>query len=271
MFGVQTPLECLSRLGLAVTDPADLPFIYSGLRALYGPRKIHTDGSELVTGLYPAAVVDSTDIVVPESQERPVGEPDPADVMSIDWTAALLLRNGWSGALDAPGIEPFYLVPDATARRRTGCHVAVVGGCEGEAVLLSTWAFAHRADLESALGVQVSSVSWLAVDIAPVGVMPRGTLQLVAVDAAIWVVVAVNVRFAHCGVTGALSATLVAAGVRTMQLAVDSHNANLSRTTLATERTRRLPRPAEFPVHIGGLFRGSLDRLFEQPAAGPRR
>lgn len=270
VFGVQTPLECLTRLGLAVTDPADLPFIYAGLQELPSPRKIHTDQSELVTGVYPVAVIDGTEIVVAEGQARPVGEPDPADRASIDWTGALRLSDGWRNAPGAAGAEPFYRVPDARTDRGTACHVAVVGGCEGEALLLSTWAVAHRADLESALGVRVVSVSWLAVDIAPVGVMPHATLQPVAVDAGTWVVVALDVRFAHCGVTGALAATVVSAGVRTMQLAVDSQSANLSQTTTASERTRRLPRPSDPPVHLGGLFRGSLDRLLEQPA-GPSR
>src|SRR5260370_40989524 len=57
VFAVQTPYECMARLGLAATEAADIPLIYQQLRRLGPPRKIHNDDSELVTGVFPLPVL----------------------------------------------------------------------------------------------------------------------------------------------------------------------------------------------------------------------
>ena len=46
VFRLQTPIECMRRLGLKRTDQRDLPYIYSNLCKLDAPTKIHVDDSE---------------------------------------------------------------------------------------------------------------------------------------------------------------------------------------------------------------------------------
>jgi hypothetical protein len=137
--------------------------------------------------------------------------------------------------------------------------VAIVASCEGEGVLFAHWCEAHRAQIEEALPVRVASISWLAADIAPVGHIASGALQAMPIDATVWVIVATWARLTHCDVTGALSAAIAAAGVQTWELAINSSGDNLKWAASPSSGTRRVAiAPDGFPVHQGGLFRGSL-------------
>ena len=74
-----------------------------------------------------------------------------------------------------------------------GLHLAVVGGCEGEATLLARWVRDRRADLEQMLGLRAVSLTWLASDIVPAGCLSYAALQAVPVLSQQWIVIATNI------------------------------------------------------------------------------
>ncbi len=152
------------------------------------------------------------------------------------------------------------------------CHVAVIAGCEGEAVLLGNWVWNRLGELEAAIGARVGSLSWVATDIAPVGFFVDGNLRAVPVRADLWVVVTLSARLAHCPLTNNILKTLVRAKLRHFELALDISKNNLREFTPSTkpraddEITRHDDEifkelnlaDVTFPVHVGGLFRESL-------------
>ncbi len=110
---------------------------------------------------------------------------------SLDWSSALILdRAGPAGRRIVPSWSP----RPSPARQADATHLAVVVACEGEAILVTGWIDAHIAELEAMLEISVVSVSWTASDIAPVGHLAEGTLELRAVPAALWVLVTTRVR-----------------------------------------------------------------------------
>jgi len=98
------------------------------------------------------------------------------------------------------------------AHGRPKAHVAIVASCEGEAVLIADWVDSHRAELETTCGVMVSSRSWLADDVAPVGTLVYGWLARAPVTAPNWIIVTQSARRGHCSVTAALAETARNAG-----------------------------------------------------------
>ena len=95
VFRVQTPAACMRRLGLDVTDPNDLPFIYERLRGLAAPAAIHIDDSEIVTGSLPLPAFENGTIMV---RARRTGraitaEAEPAPTATLDWTGARSLAD----------------------------------------------------------------------------------------------------------------------------------------------------------------------------------
>jgi len=265
VFRVQTEADCVARLALSVTDPRDLPFIYGQLRNLAAPSKIHVDDSELFTGAYPVAQAVDGSVVVPVKNERGAERDDSGDsVRSLDWTAALRLATSWSPG-DTARPEPHRSLP-SRANRKT-CHVVVVAGCEGEAVLWSNWTIAHRDALEALLDIDVRSSSWLAADIAPVGHFICGTLQPIVVRADVWVIAATQMRLTHCSVTAALTAAVASAGVPVWSLALDAAKGNVRAMTASKSSTRRI-RTVDLRLvpRIGGACRSELlDQLFGEP------
>jgi hypothetical protein len=143
------------------------------------------------------------------------------------------------------------------------CHVAIVGGCEGEAILFANWVLHRRGDLERVVGGHLVSLSWLATDIAPVGHFSQATLRGVAVDAPVWVVVTLSSRFTYCAVTALLTETLLAARRVCVLVGLDlrADNVTIIDASQAEPPDRAdlvsLER-ASFPEHPGGLFRSSL-------------
>jgi len=270
LFGCQTPERCMERLGLAVTDPGDLPFVYQALSRLRAPDA-PTDDYEVVTGVFPLPLGADGNSARWRTQttRRVAGTPDPAAVLTLDWRGALHLHS----ALDAgerdgrrqmvPAIRT--LVDDQfSAEAYHGLHLAVVGSCEGEAALLARWTHTHRAEIEEALRLQVVSISWLASDIAPVGWMPVGFLQPCVVSTRTWVVIAAESRLRHCEVTGHLIEMMRSLGRPYGELAIDRETDNLRwyDERQAQEQDDSL---ATYPIaeglfrqHRGGLFRGAL-------------
>jgi hypothetical protein len=162
-------------------------------------------------------------------------------------------------------LEPFQALSGSVAAAGRRCHVALIVSCEGEAALLGNWCAARRAEIEALLDLSVQSMSWLAADIAPVGNLTCAALQPVAIEAAVWVFVAIEMRFAHCGVSGSLVETVAASGARTWCLSIDRHKDNLILAPPTQREPRRLPRSEQFSAHIGGLFRSSIPGdLFEE-------
>ncbi|RYE42526.1 MAG: hypothetical protein EOP24_32335 [Hyphomicrobiales bacterium] len=241
---VQSPAECMSRLGLALTDEADVPIVYDRLRTIRAPAKVHTDASELWTGVIPVPVTDGgAAAVVPRSGTRVLREQPSAPARGLNWTGALRL-----GAQDHTPAPAFLKL------RSVGCHVAVLASCEGEAVYFTRWVLRHC----NQLGTPVASVSWLAADIAPVGAMPCGSLRAQPVDAPSWVLVGTSMRLEHGHAGPAIVAALTAAGTPYLLLEIDREDANLVRVDPRPDSgdTETVSIPAGgFPVHAGGLLR----------------
>ncbi len=241
---VQSPEECMSRLGLSFTDPRDFPLVYDGLRKIRAPVKVHIDPSELWTGVIPVPLAEGGQIaIIPRSGERSLREQPHSQPRSLDWTAAL--------SLDVPDHSP---APAFLELARDGCHVVVLASCEGEAIHFTRWVLRHR----DQLGTSVGSMSWLAADIAPVGAMPCGTLHARPVDAPLWVLVGTDQRLDR-GLAGpAIVAALIAVGKPYLRVELNRETANLVRVDPEpdTGNTERLPVPTDgFPVHAGGLLR----------------
>lgn len=241
VFGVQTPHECMQRLGLALSDPADEPLVYERLCGVPAPRKLHTDASELWTGVVPLPLLEDGRVVVPRTGERAVRGHTREPAGTLDWSGALALGGPEGGIPD-----PFLRVAEE------GCHVALIGSCEGECVLLARWLLAHAGELPA----PVATVSWLAVDIAPVGAQPCGSLRAMPVAAPLWVLVGQGTALQHGAAGPALDRALAAAGISYLELALDERRLTLVSPAPSGEGVEAVaPPPEGFPVHEGGLLR----------------
>jgi hypothetical protein len=275
VFGVQTAERCMTRLALAATDPRDLPFIYGRLHEYGGPSKVHIDDSEVVTGVFPMPVVDEgRAALVMKQAGRLVGPSVARSLLSLDWSASMSLATGWnSEAGDDPRAVPPFLqlapTPDGdSTNERPTCHVAIMGSCEGEAVLLGNWVLKHRGQIEQGLEVSVESLSWLAIDVAPVGHFVHCQLQAMAISAPVWLIVALGRRLTNCQVTGLVTEALAFAGIVQFHVAVDEARHNVYRierdqtgteSQVAGEMVMKVQLSGgPFPVHAGGLFRAAL-------------
>ncbi|HEY6790232.1 MAG TPA: hypothetical protein VI365_23275, partial [Trebonia sp.] len=282
VFGVQDAQACLERLSLAATDRDDLPFIYQRLRSLPAPAKVHVDGSEIVTGTLPLpALADGR--VRSAGTAAVIGGPPLRSVNSLDWTAALALRATEPGrrrliASWAPGPSrtgPRWEIPRLLRAGRHAsparAHLAVVAACEGEAILVTDWIQTRVPDLEAMLGLDVVSMSWTASDIAAVGHLAEGALRLVAVEAPVWVLAAVRMRFEHDPVTSAIAAAVTAAGRPLVRMVLDEAANNVEVLSLraadgeargAGEKLTAID-PVAFGVRVGGLYRATLTSILD--------
>ncbi len=274
VLGVQSPDDCLRRLQLGATDPRDVPYIYDRLCHLHAPRSVHSDRSEVVTGVFPVPIVnEGNDALVPRQQGRDVARHvDRSDPFTIDWSAAIHLasyRQRATGALTLESVPPFVLM-EPLAEGHAACHIAVVAGCEGEALLLGRWILDRGAELGRMLdNVTVASLSWLASDVAPVGHIVHGRLAARPVHAQLWAVVAFSARFDACPTTVALTETLRACAMPYLEMRIDEASDNVALVTSRPQSAR--PRSqqdagrfalrrldAAFPSHIGGLFQADV-------------
>jgi hypothetical protein len=199
-----------------------------------------------------------------------VGVPEPAARATLDWSQALRLHGSLDGdreiaARMPPSVslmgDPAGLLEPEAFRR---VHLAVVGGCEGEAMLIANWVRKRRTELEEALQLPLASMTWLSTDILPIGFVSCGFLQARPIFSHRWVVIATEDRLRGCEVTGHLIEMLRALGRPYGELAIDRPKDNLSWYAESEPRS-----PADdvaiHPVtegllrfHRGGLFRTAL-------------
>jgi hypothetical protein len=262
LFRVQTPDECMRRLGLRVTEPRDLLMLYERLAKLPAPVKMHADGSELVTGVLPVPILGRR-AMVPRSGELVIGASEPTERLSFDCSSAMKLDG------DIALLPPLVMgLARGAASNSRRCHVAVVAACEGEAILMSRWCLAHLAKLDTLLNVCTASLSWTASDIAPVGHVAVGELSPTGIDADVWILVSTSMQL-HGSVARALVAAIEAADRQRVEIAVDQPEENVriylpqagSDAAAADQRRGVEILPAERlrgVSHPGGLFRATL-------------
>lgn len=273
VFHTQSSNECMDRLGLATTRPQDLTFVYSELRRLNAPVAIHIDESELVTGCFPLPVTaDRKSVVLTRAGGRNVAGSAATDqVVDLDWTDCSNLERAWNGPEAAtPFMFSSLLVRNDEAMQhnvlRSPCHVAIIAGCEGEAVVIANWLWHRLDELTAIVGRPIHTLSWLATDIAPVGHFADGNLTFNAVDADMWVVAALSTRLAYCSTTALLQRSLEFAGKSFFELAIDQAEKNLVRVA-KQDGAQSLPGD-NFILHAlprfvasrfpGGVFRDDL-------------
>ena len=221
LFALQTPEECMARLGLQTTRPEDRGIVYSLLKKLGVPKGIHFDDGEVVTGVFPLPMVDGKAAVVNRTGHRlnseRSSEAAPLDV-SFDSDAR--------PSLGPAGLPPWHEFDDepgdrlSQADRRTA-HVAVIGSCEGEAILFTHRVLEHRRALEAALQVRIRSLSWLASDVAPVGHFAAGTLSVRFVHCDSWILVGTHASLVAGVTTALLVETLWSTRIDHAELEID--------------------------------------------------
>ncbi|MBV1853794.1 hypothetical protein [Catellatospora tritici] len=263
VFGLQDRVACMARLGLVATRPGDLPLVYQHLLALGAPQGVHVDDAEVVTGVLPLPVAGA-DVFVPVDTARPV-RPTPPGGAGLDLTAALHLTGG-------PGPDPAHRA--SWQRWDVGAHAVIVAACEAEAVLVADWVRTHPAELATALGGPVGSLSWLASDIAPVGHLPSGALRTAVVEADRWVLLTSTARLRHCAATAAVVTAVTTAGLPLLHVAIDRRGDNITELPPGDPADRRVRRvPADRLRHAdiaGGVFRAGLIPLAYAVVGGDR-
>jgi tetratricopeptide (TPR) repeat protein len=262
VLGVQDAQTCLERLSLAATDRDDLPFIYHQLRSLRAPRKVQVDQSEIVTGTLPLPALDDGWVLAAGSGQA-MGSPEPHLVGSLDWTDALAL----SGTESVRQRMIASWSPRAShADQADAAHLAIVAACEGEAVLIASWIESRLSELETMLELDVVSISWTASDIAPIGHLAEGTLELRAVEAPVWVLATVRRRLQYDSVTSVIARAVTASGRQLVRLVLDETEDNVElvppgdddpKTGELGEATVAVD-PADAGTWVGGLHRQTL-------------
>ena len=305
VFGVQSFSECMNRLRLNVSVADDVPYIYSRLVELGVPETLQHDPSEIVTGVFPLPVTDGADSFV-WTNKWPTQSfaKTPANLcFSLSLEPAFKFDQWNASEVDRKrNLPPFTRLhphPSNCVGRheKPSCHVAVVGCCEGEALMLANWVHDNVGQIEAILGTRVVSHSWLSVDAAPVGHFQNGRLHAFPVQADTWIVVALSLRFEMCKTTRLMCSLAMrqtraiacvsfdeAAGNVVLHEDAAQHKfdqkngwlASLKRfvasawTGLGFKRSHVSPEGEqvsgglhliqckEFPIHFGGLYRGSL-------------
>jgi hypothetical protein len=281
VFGVQDAHTCLERLSLASTDRSDLPFIYGKLRNMSAPSKVHVDQSEIITGALPLPALRDGRVLA-AGTGWDIGGSRISAVGSLDWTKALTLGDAEPGPRRlvaswvprVPRDRRGNLRQDRTSGQTetAQAHLAVVAACEGEAALIADWVQKRVPELETILGHEVVSMSWIASDIAAVGHLAEGALRLVAVEADVWVLATVRTRFEHDMVTSAITAAVYGSGRPLVRVVLDETENNIEMipppagdpdVTEAKGNADGLTAvdPGAFGTRIGGLHRLALDDI----------
>ncbi len=281
VFGVQDAHTCLERLSLASTDRSDLPFIYGKLRNMSAPSKVHVDQSEIITGALPLPALRDGRVLA-AGTGWDIGGSRISAVGSLDWTKALTLGDAEPGPRRlvaswvprVPRDRRGNLRQDRTSGQTetAQAHLAVVAACEGEAALIADWVQKRVPELETILGHEVVSMSWIASDIAAVGHLAEGALRLVAVEADVWVLATVRTRFEHNMVTSAITAAVYGSGRPLVRVVLDETENNIEMipppagdpdVTEAKGNADGLTAvdPGAFGTRIGGLHRLALDDI----------
>ena len=270
VLGRRTRLECMQRLELATLRPQDGEIVYDLLRAVPGPRKVHIDEGELVTGVFPImALPDARRALALARPPSPEDVPYPAAIASFDASAVYDLSkrppvpvpsDRWPAfrRLGGPEAAPS---PSAEA---SPFHVHVIASSEGEAILFAELVERHRADLEARVGAPLRSLSWLSLDIAPVGHLPVGSLEIRLLPPSRILLVASSARLAACPVASKLEEALRRSAPEVVTMAIDRPEANLVRLpraragAIADEDVRLPVDDPLLTVHEGGVFRADL-------------
>ena len=94
VFACQTPARCMERLGLTVTDPADLPFVYEALRRMQAPDA-PTDDFKVVPGIFHYRSHPAIESIYWRiaTARKVIDTPTPVANLDIDWTRALRLHD----------------------------------------------------------------------------------------------------------------------------------------------------------------------------------
>jgi hypothetical protein len=267
VFRLQTPEQCIKRLGLAVTDARDTPFIYKGLSGFHLPHKIHIDDSEIVSGVLPLPVAGNTASLA-ASAGRKLSRAEEGVVHSLNWVGSCMIGGNWEAADNAAAIPAWAQIKPVDGRK-AACHVAIVASCQGEAVLLTKWIRTRIAELETLVHASVVSFSWLATDVAPVGHLVDDSLRAIPVEAQVWVLASLSARFVNCSTTSMLQKSLGANGDVYFELALDQQEGNLRQKlpdsqkgvhdTVESESVVALPISGVRGLQwVGGLFREEL-------------
>jgi hypothetical protein len=278
IFRIQTPTACFERLEIECSVPEDSRFIYSQLRDRRLPSTIAVDNSEIVTGMFPLPQTQfGSKLLFPQEGvgiSHELWSSDPRQ--SLDWTGALSIGTAWNtDDGDDPWAVPPLITFDSSfwskfvpKKLTNQCHVAVVGACEGEAILLANWVCKRRIELASMLSVNVISLSWLATDIAPVGHFASGCLRACPISAPVWIVVAVRMRFSNCHTTKLLLNAIYQSGCKAFLFAIDESKENVLRLPKWSRKSgiegwggKEVDiKATSFPTHHGGLYRGAIPR-----------
>jgi len=267
VFRSQDAAECMRRLGLAVTKPTDLVKLFDRLSLLPAPSKIHVDRSELLTGTmpYPALFgVTSLSKAWGKSMDMHHWIAD-SQAYDLDLTEAMTIRS-WGNALRSSWRDyPSFESSDRPPVER-GCHLAIVGSCEGEAILWAAEFSRRRTEIEATTGMLVTSVSWLATDIAPVGTLADACLSFAPVSADLWIVASLSTRFEQCDITNRIVRAALAAGHEIYLLMIDRQRENLRRIPSQVAKPRK-GQPRELPAFAGGVFSAELRSVVESVAS----
>jgi len=259
VFGVQSADKCMTRLELATTEPEDRMRVYELLRGLGAPPSVHFDDGELLTGVFPLPIMGEEAVIVAES-----GRPLRGDIpvtSSLDTNDA-----GKLVAIGSAGVEPFEEVGSVAGR--PSAHIAVLGRCEGEAILFAHWVRKNLPHIGNALGVSVNSISWLASDIAPVGHFACGYLDVRPVSADVWITAGIHAALVASYAAVLLKETTAAAGLEYVELELGGTADNVRR--YAANQGRAAPTPLRrlnlsneaITTYAGGLFRQRLMPTF---------
>jgi hypothetical protein len=187
VFGLQSAEGCLRRLGLSMTDPNDLPYLYNALRVMGAPVNTRTGPGSLVTGAVPLPTVEAGASVLILL--------DKAELPDTSWD--VLGSVDLTDCLRPPGpprarVPSYQKLPDHTHGRTLTCHVAILASCEGEATVLCSRLLDMLPSLAAPLRAQVVSMSWLSIDAVPVGHRPDGALRVQPITADLWALVGRN-------------------------------------------------------------------------------
>jgi hypothetical protein len=273
VFRIQSPRECMTRLGLDTTRPEDVLLVYGMLRNMGAPRQVHIDGSELITGVLPMPAVGGVIRFTKGSSFAVDESPDPVAprLLTLDWTGALRIDAAWRSGLQATDLLAWLSMrrPEAVMPAARECHVAIMASCEGEAILFTQWTCDHRDELEALAAVSIESISWLASDVAPVGHFVAASLTIKPVSAPVWVVITSAVRFERSGTARRLLDSLRLSGIEHVQIAIDvgEHNVmwHAAAAPVSGSETAVLRIDSElFAAYPAGLFRGELDQILAQ-------
>jgi len=276
VFKIQTPIKCMRRLGLDATDPIDLPMLYERFRTKMAPMKIHIDDTEILTGVVPLPTTENGQSIYWAKRADRVVKPNQRNLhrrQTLDWTAALSLTSASeSGRVIDTTFPPFFPCNRLDA---THCHVAIVGSCEAESILLSNWVRDHQEELEQVTKVPVGSISWLAIDIAPVGHFAHASLQAHAVHADVWVVLGMQMRLSNGRITPFLIDLLLKARRTVFGLEIDNPTSNVisyeAAIQDAEDDNQRVLALSEidFPEHPGGMYRALIMEYLLAATHGP--